>query len=285
MARYKLIVEYQGTRYRGWQIQKNARTVQGEIAAAVRKVTGQSEFELYGAGRTDAGVHALFQVAHLDLAQPHPAEKLRRAVNDQLPYDIHVGAVETTRARFHARHDAVARSYLYQISTRRTAFGKKLVWWVREDLDVEAMIQASRLFPGMQDCQSFTADKGEDKSSKVLIDRVEIRCIGSLILIRVEGSHFLWKMVRRMVGVLVEVGRGLLTQDDVGGYLIGKSDRPAELTAPPSGLFLERVYYPGDKRLGEPEPVVSVGDLGKPAPSREKPSQSRRRPPKGRLRG
>lgn len=261
MARYKLFVEYQGTRYRGWQIQKNARTVQGEIAGAVRRVTGQDDFELYGAGRTDAGVHALFQVAHLDLAKPFAPEKLLRALNDALPYDIHVGAVEAASARFHARHDAVARSYLYQISTRRTAFGKKLVWWVREDLDVEAMTKAGRLFEGMHDCQSFTADKGDDKSSKVLIDRVEIRRAGSLVLLRVEGSHFLWKMVRRMVGVLVEVGKGLLTPEEVRGFLGGKSDRPAELTAPPSGLFLERVYYPGDKRLGDPEAVVSIGDF------------------------
>ncbi len=262
MARFKLLVEYQGTRYRGWQIQKNSRTVQGEIAAAVRKFTGQTEFELYGAGRTDAGVHALCQVAHLELAKPHPPERLRRALNDILPYDIHVGVVETAPARFHARHDAVARGYLYQISTRRTAFAKKLVWWVRETLDVAAMKRAGQVFPGMQDCQSFSAEKRDDKSSKVLISRVEIRQTGCLILIRVEGSHFLWRMVRRMVGVLVEVGKGELTSEQVQAFLDGKSERPAELTAPPSGLFLERVYYPGDTPLVELEPVMFIGDFG-----------------------
>ncbi len=275
MSRFKLLIEYQGTRYHGWQIQKNARTVQGEIAVAVRQATGQAEFELYGAGRTDAGVHALCQVAHLELAKPHNPEKLRRAINDLLPYDIHLGAVVTAPPRFHARHDAVSRSYLYQISMRRTAFGKKLVWWVREDLDVAAMKSAGQVFAGMRDFRSFSADKGEATSSKVLIERVEIGQTGCLVLVRVEGSHFLWKMVRRMVGVLVEVGKGGLRLEDVGTFLNANSGRPAELTAPPSGLFLERVYYPGEPRLVDLEPMMSIGAF--PAAREPKPAGERRR--------
>ena len=124
MPRYKLTIEYAGTKYSGWQIQQNARTVQGEIDGAVREVTGRKDFELYGSGRTDAGVHALAQVAHLDVATNLPPESLRRKLNDELPADINILTAQVVPHRFHARHDAVARRYLYQVATRRTAFAK-----------------------------------------------------------------------------------------------------------------------------------------------------------------
>ncbi|MEO6238069.1 MAG: tRNA pseudouridine synthase A, partial [Vicinamibacterales bacterium] len=130
MPRFKLLIEYTGTRYSGWQIQKNARTVAGEIDRAVHEVTGRGEFELYGAGRTDAGVHALAQVAHLDIYTDLPAQTLRHRVNDVLPSDIHVRRIDKAPHRFHARHDAMSRSYLYQISRRKTAFFKPYVWWI-----------------------------------------------------------------------------------------------------------------------------------------------------------
>ena len=144
--RLKLTIEYAGTRYSGWQIQTNARTVQGELERAVRSATGVDDFELYGSGRTDAGVHALAQVAHLDVSTNQPPDTLRRRLNDALPTDIVVLRVERVRHRFHARHDAVARSYLYQVARRRTAFAKPFVWWVKEDLSV----------PAMRDCTSET---------------------------------------------------------------------------------------------------------------------------------
>ena len=124
MPRFKLRVEYAGTRYSGWQIQKNARTVQGALGEAVIEATGERTFELYGAGRTDAGVHALNQVAHLDVRTTLPPESLRRRLNDALPSDINVLAVDKAPHRFHARHDAVSRAYVYQIAQRRTAFAK-----------------------------------------------------------------------------------------------------------------------------------------------------------------
>src|SRR5687768_194380 len=120
--RFKLTIEYAGTRYSGWQVQKNAKTVQGEIERALRDATPTREFELYGSGRTDAGVHALAQVAHLDIDTTLPPDALRRRINDALPSDINILEIETVRHRFHARHDAVARSYIYQVSRRRTAF-------------------------------------------------------------------------------------------------------------------------------------------------------------------
>jgi tRNA pseudouridine38-40 synthase len=259
MARFKLFIEYEGTRFSGWQVQKNARTVQGELLGAMKSVFGTSDFELYGSGRTDGGVHALGQVAHLDVRTVLAPPVIRMKTNDLLPADINIIEVEKAAAAFHARHDAVARSYLYQISRRRTAFGKRYVWWVKDKLDGEKMWQALQCFTGINDFQSFTADDPEEKSTTVQIDSVDIKEAGDLILIRIVGSHFIWKMVRQIVGSVVEVGRGKLAMNDLKSFLHNASDEPAKYTAPPSGLFLERVYYRGDHRLRDLRPVLDVG--------------------------
>ena len=260
MPRFKLVIEYNGGRYSGWQIQKNARTVQGEIDRAVRAVSRRGEFELYGAGRTDAGVHARAQVAHLELYTDLPPESLRRKLNDELPADIHIRALDKAPHRFHARHDAVSRSYLYQVSRRRTAFAKPFVWWIKEPLDVDAMRQAAAAFVGMKNFESFTADDPDEKSTLVLVDGVEIAEAGALILIRIRGSHFLWKMVRRMVGVLAAIGRGDLRPADAVRLLQDQSAgaAPAALAAPAAGLFLEAVMYKGDPGPGPIKPVVNI---------------------------
>jgi tRNA pseudouridine38-40 synthase len=262
MPRFKLVIEYAGTRYSGWQIQKNARTVQGEIDQALRKVSGRTEFELYGSGRTDAGVHALAQVAHLELYTNVPPESLRRRINDELPADIHIISIDKAPHRFHARHDAVSRVYLYQISRRRTAFAKPFVWWVREPLNLEAMRTAAAAFVGRQDFASYSDDDPDDKSTIVVVDRVELVEAGALVLVRVQGSHFIWKMVRRMVGVLVAVGNGELKPADAGRLLDpgakGHGPTPASLTAPAAGLFLERVYYKGEPVDSSMRPLVNI---------------------------
>ena len=262
MPRFKLLIEYAGTRYSGWQIQKNARTVQGEIDRAIREVSRRSDFELYGSGRTDAGVHALAQVAHLELYTNVPPEPLRRQVNDRLPADIHIRTIDKVPHRFHARHDAVSRAYLYQIARRRTAFAKPYVWWVREPLDLGAMRDAADAFIGMKNFASFTDDDPQKKSTVVLVDRLELVEAEALVLLRVQGSHFLWRMVRRIVGVLAAVGRGDLRPADAAAHLDetgAKPDvAPAALTAPASGLFLEGVYYKGDSGPGPLGPMVRV---------------------------
>lgn len=258
MARFKLTLEYAGTRYRGWQVQANARTVQGEVQRVVREISGRTDFEVYGSGRTDAGVHAIGQVAHLDLETRLSAEVLRFRLNDALPGDINVLAAEKVSRQFHARHGAVGRSYLYQVSRRRTAFAKPFVWWVRDPLDVARMREAATAFVGMRDFRSFSDDDPDEKSTRVNLESVEIAEEGALVLFRVRGSHFLWKMVRRLVGVLVEVGRGALSPRDVPPLLGGATGRPAELTAPPSGLFLEAVLYAGDRFDRPLRPAVAV---------------------------
>jgi tRNA pseudouridine38-40 synthase len=263
MPRFKLLIEYAGTRYSGWQIQKNARTVQGEIDRAVATATGRREFELYGSGRTDAGVHALAQVAHLDVYTTLAPELLRRKINDELPADIHIRSIDKAPHRFHARHDARSRSYLYQISRRRTAFAKPFVWWIREPLNVSSMRSAAGRFIGMKDLAAFTDDDPGEKSTRVLLDRLELAECGALILIRVQGSHFLWKMVRRIVGVLAAVGRGSMTMAQVDALIQGRGlpaadVTPASLTAPAAGLFLEGVYYEGDAGPGTLKPMIPI---------------------------
>ena len=245
MPRFLLRIEYAGTRYRGWQIQNNARTVQGEIARAARDVLRTDNFELYGSGRTDAGVHAIEQVAHLDTAAKIAPARLADEINALLPADINILSVETVDRRFHARHSATSRGYLYQIARRRTSFAKPYVWWVREPLDIARMREAAAVFTGMHDFRAFSDDDPEEKSTKVLVESLTVEEEGSLVLVRITGSHFIWKMVRRVVGILVEAGQGRLSRRDIERMLKGDSELPAQLTAPASGLFLEKVTYEG----------------------------------------
>jgi tRNA pseudouridine38-40 synthase len=254
MPKWKLFIEYQGTRYRGWQEQTNARTVQGEIRAAVEAIFGE-RVEIVGAGRTDAGVHALNQVAHLRTRRPLRTADLKNQINDRLPQDINIKDIREADARFHARHDAIERFYLYQISTRRRAFSKPFVWWVKDRLNVHAMTEAAELLRGRHDFKTFSDRDEETTSTLVEITRTEITCQDDLILFRIGASHFLWKMVRRVVGTLVEVGRGNLEAGQLAKYFKVPSSSVAQWTAPPSGLFLEYVRYQGDK---EPIPIAPV---------------------------
>jgi tRNA pseudouridine38-40 synthase len=262
MPTYRLTLEYEGTRYHGWQEQKNARSVAGELRKAV-EAAGAVVKDLGGSGRTDAGVHALAQVAHLRLAKAVDPETFRLAVNDGLPPDIHVLAMAPVSDKFHARHSAESRSYLYQISRRRTALAKRWVWWVKRPLDERAMGQAASLLAGRHDFRLFCEKPGEQPSTVVVVEGIELDTPGALILIRLTASHFLWKMVRRVVGTLVKVGAGELDVPGFAALLAGKPLRaggglPAEWTAPPSGLFLERVLYPGDPPLPPLAPAVPV---------------------------
>jgi tRNA pseudouridine38-40 synthase len=247
MARYKITLEFDGTRYYGWQAQKGSRTVQGEFLTVFDKLFPGENVEFYGAGRTDSGVHALNQTAHLNMASEMPDRKLLMKINDLLPTDIHVLQVERVNPRFHARHDAIARSYIYLISKRRTAFEKAHCWWIRDPLNVAVMREVAGCMTGMHDFRSFTEQSTEEGSTKVEILFMDIHEEGDLIAVHITGSHFLWKMVRRITGTLVEAGRGRFQLNDILEMLNGYSDIPARFTAPPSGLFLHRVYYPGDQ--------------------------------------
>lgn len=258
MSRYKLTIEYDGTRYSGWQMQKGCKSIQGEILDACKDLFGNDNIDLYGAGRTDSGVHAIGQVAHLEAQTDLPVLRIRYGINDRLPSDISILNVENASPEFHARHDAVARSYIYQISRRRTAFGKKQVWWIKDQLEINKMNEAARYFVGLKNYKSFTDENQEQGSTKVEIKHAAVNDFGDMLVFHVVGSHFLWKQVRRMTGVIVETGRGKLNPQDVVSFFRNKSDIPAKLTAPPSGLFLERVYYNEADIVYTTKPVINL---------------------------
>lgn len=240
--RYKLILEYDGTRYSGWQKQDDARTIQGSLLTAAAEIF-DADTDIQGNGRTDAGVHALRYTAHIETRTSMRPDEIRLRLNDLLPHDIAVLAVEPCHPKFHARHNCIARSYHYRISRRKTAFAKKYVWWVRDHLDVSAMADAARLFEGMHDFVSFAEKQELKKSTRVLINAALLEQEEDMIFLRIVGSHFLWKMIRRMAGVLVEVGRHNLNADNIRDLLNRPSNTPARYTAPPSGLFFEQAFY------------------------------------------
>jgi tRNA pseudouridine38-40 synthase len=254
--KFKIYLEYTGANYSGWQKQPketSVKTVQGTLMKAIdtvfKKNKGVNKFiDLQGSGRTDAGVHAIEQVAHLECETMLGPEILKMKINDELPGDINILEIEKALPNFHARHDAKSRQYLYVISKRRTAFEKRFVWWIKDKLDVKKMKDAAKLFVGMHDFKSFSEKTPEDKSTKCLVESLDITEDANKIYIRIRASHFLWKMVRRIVGTLAEVGRGNITNSDIVDLLTAKQHgskifNPAEFTAPPSGLFLEKIEY------------------------------------------
>ena len=262
MHTWKLEIEYEGTRFRGWQIQHNANTIQGELQKAAYQLFS-GKVEIGGAGRTDAGVHARQQFAHLRVAELQAnltPRQIQFAFNDLLPHDINIKKVSNAAENFDARRDAVQRFYLYQISTRRTAFAKNFVWWIKDDLKLALMKEAAELLVGRHDFHSFCEiDDTKKQSTTVKVERAEVFTDGDLICFRIGASHFLWKMVRRIVGMLVEVGRGNALINDFNRLLKFKTNAAAQYTAPPSGLFLERVLYANDAPPNENRAVFPVG--------------------------
>lgn len=257
MSRFKLTLEYEGTRYSGWQFQKGGKTVQGEILDACKDLFKDEKIDIYSAGRTDSGVHALAQVAHLDVQTDIIPLWIKYGLNDRLPPDINIISVEEANPKFHARHDAVARSYIYQISRRRTALAKKFVWWIKDPLNIQLMNEAATVFPGLKDYRYFTDESQEQGSTMVEIKHAKVNDFGDIIVFHIIGSHFLWKQIRRMTGVLVEAGKGKLSAQNVASFFDRPSDIPAKLTAPPGGLFLERVYYKNNEFQYNTKPVIN----------------------------
>ena len=250
LRRYKLTLEYDGTNFSGWQKQADARTVQGDLLKGAARVFGETALDLQGCGRTDAGVHALEYAAHLEVASGMPPRDVARLLNETLPKDIAVRSVEAADSRFHARLNCIARSYLYQIRTRKSAFGKRYDWWVHEELDIPAMQRAGAMLAGMHDFVAFAEKQELKKSTRVLVHAVGVFMDKDVLWVRVIGSHFLWRMVRRMVGVLVEVGCHRLREEDIPGLLQGPSAIPSNHTAPASGLFFEKAFYDESELAG-----------------------------------
>ncbi len=261
MPTWKLTVEYDGTRYYGWQEQKNARTVAGELRSAAEAFFS-SPVEIVGAGRTDAGVHALAQVARLRTEGRGKRIELVYQLNERLPPDINVLDLEEAPSSFDPRREALARYYLYQISRRRSAFAKRFVWWVKDSLNQTAMRKAAGSLVGRHDFAGFCDKRVGDGSTIVAVNDVQVRVDGDLVLFRIGASHFVWKMVRRIVGALVEVGRGSISEDEFAGLIDAPISTSTSIqfdvaahTAPPAGLFLEHVVYDENEKV---RPLVTA---------------------------
>lgn len=244
-------MEYEGSRYAGWQVQEQQRTVAGEIQTAIRAALHETP-RLIGAGRTDQGVHAEGQVANFYSRSALPPAQIADALNQVLPADINILEARDVPATFHSRHDALARRYRYQIASHRSAFFKRLIWWVRQPLQHQAMDEASRSLVGRHDFSSFADRSGEIAEPRVQVFAASLRHGDFLTSFTIEADHFLPRMVRRVVGVLVQIGLGNLPPEAIGRFLAETVDDPAQWTAPSSGLFLERVLYPGEH--GAPPP-------------------------------
>jgi len=245
MPRYKLTIEYDGTGFFGWQVQDHAPSVQGALQNAVAAFSGERA-TVSGAGRTDAGVHALGQVAHIDLAREWETDVVRDALNAHLrPHPIAVLSAETVPPDFDARFSAIKRHYLYRIVARRAdlTLERDRAWRVPRPLDVDAMHAAAQRLVGKHDFTTFRAAECQAKSPVKTLDRLDVSRAGGEIHVNAAARSFLHHQVRSMVGTLALVGDGKLTADDLARALAAKDRTQCGPVAPACGLYLVRVDY------------------------------------------
>jgi tRNA pseudouridine38-40 synthase len=247
MPRYRLDIEYDGSGYAGWQWQAGQPSVQAAIEQAIATFCGE-EVSLRGAGRTDAGVHATGQVAHVDLQKDWPAETVRDAVNAHLQLAKEwVAVVEAMRVgdEFDARFSAIRRHYLYRIVNRRAplTLDRKKAWWVPKMLDAAAMHEAAQLLVGKHDFTTFRSTQCQAQSPVKTLDRLDVTRSGETIEVRASARSFLHNQVRSMVGSLKRVGEGGWTAADVKSALEARDRAACGQVAPPDGLYLVKVDY------------------------------------------
>lgn len=245
MHRYRLTIEYDGRPFVGWQVQDNGPSVQGALVAAIEAMTGE-RVKVQGAGRTDAGVHALGQVAHIDLERDWASDTIRDGLNHHLkPAPVAVVAASRTHGEFHARFSATARHYHYRILNRRAppVLDAGRVWQVPRPLDIAAMNAAAATLVGHHDFTTFRSVHCQADSPVRTLDRLEVSRAGDLVEIRASARSFLHNQVRSMAGTLKLVGEGLWGPEDVAGALAARDRKACGPVAPPEGLYLVRVDY------------------------------------------
>lgn len=244
MPRYKLTIEYDGTAYSGWQRQPNLPTIQACLDDACKSIT-QTDISVTGAGRTDAGVHALGQVASFQSDKMLSAEDWTRALNAVLPKDICILSTEMVSDDFHARYSARAKTYEYRILNRRerSALARDRAWHIRTRLDVAALTHAAGLLIGRHDFSSFQGHPTDTEDPVCDLMRLDVTETGHIIRLQAKADRFLKQMVRAIVGTLVEVGQGKRPAESLKDILAAKDRRAAGYTAPPHGLYLVKVEY------------------------------------------
>jgi tRNA pseudouridine38-40 synthase len=245
VPRYKLTIEYDGAAFSGWQIQADQLTVQGVLTAAIEALSGEKTL-VQGAGRTDAGVHARAQVAHVDLAKDWDTDTVRDALNAHLrPHPVAVLLAERVADDFNARMSALKRHYLYRIINRRAdlTFDLRLAWRVPRPLDAGAMHAAAQLLTGKHDFTTFRAAECQANSPVKTLDRLDVERVGEDVNVWASARSFLHHQVRSMVGSLVMVGIGAWSADDLGKTLAARDRSVCGQVAPPDGLYLMKVDY------------------------------------------
>ena len=253
MTTYKLLLEYDGTTYAGWQRQPDRPTIQAALEDALRQITRQS-IATISASRTDAGVHALGQVVGFQSDSPLMPHEWTRALNGVLPKTISVRQTEVAADGFHARYDAYAKTYEYRIinQTTRPALDRQRVWQVSKPLDVNVMREASRHVLGQHDCTSFQGPNAGTQNPVCTIHQIDWSHDKPLIRFTIQANRFLKQMVRALVGTLVEIGHGKRSPEALSAILEAKDRREAGLTAPPQGLYLLHVHYNTERQQAEP---------------------------------
>jgi tRNA pseudouridine38-40 synthase len=240
----KIEIEYDGTNYSGWQVQPNGNTIQETIEKALFKITGEN-ITINGSGRTDSGVHAYGQVASFISISGIPPEKFSYALNQNLPDDIVIKKSEQVSDDFHARYSAVKKEYIYKIynSLFPSAIHRNHMYHIRQELDTVKMQNAADYFCGKHDFSSFMSAGSDVKSTEREIYKSEIKRNQDIITFNITGNGFLYNMVRIIVGTLIEAGTGKIKPDKIQEILKSKDRSQSGKTAPPHGLYLNKVYY------------------------------------------
>lgn len=244
---YKLLIQYDGTRYSGWQRLPGKDTIQGKLEQVLSRMCGQ-EIEIIGAGRTDAGVHAKGMVANVHLPAGKTPEEIRSYLNEYLPEDIAVLCVEEVDLRFHARYNATGKTYCYTcyVGNNKPVFDRKYCYVLKQKPDVERMRQVAKLLMGTHDFRNFSTNSKIKKSTIRCVNRIEIQCEGDYLTFSFHGDGFLWNMVRVLVGTLLEVGWGQRSEQQILDALDTEQEpgrSKAGATAPAQGLCLMQVDY------------------------------------------
>lgn len=245
MRNIKMILEYDGSRYKGWQKQtQDINTLQSKLEEVLSKMTGE-EIQLVGCGRTDTGVHALNYTANFHTLSQKSTEEMHKILNDKLPDDIYIKSIKDASERFHARYNILSKTYMYRInnSTDKCVFSRKYIHHINEKLDLDLMKQCADVLIGIHDFQSFTTLKSKTKSTVRTINYINIIQNGSIVEIEVNGNGFLWNMVRIILGTLIEAGKGSLKPKDIENILNAKKRSEAGPMVPAKALFLKDVEY------------------------------------------
>ena len=246
---FRLTIQYDGTQFHGWQRQPGMRTVQGELERALREVLAQEVVTLNGAGRTDAGVHARGQVASLRAVTALPGHALAPLVQRHLPRDIRVTASAEADASFHARHSARARRYCYRLLAAHDALFARVAWYPQRTIDESGLRAAVSVLAGEHDCSAFQAKGSSEVDPRCRITHAAIERWEGGLTLEIQADHFLYHMVRNVVGTALLAARRTDPAAHMAGVLASRNRARAAGTAPPQGLCLERVYYEGEEGL------------------------------------